>query len=108
MLYALGYPAIVVDEYLRRVVMRHGLVPAEAKYSEIQALGEAAFAEDTPAMRVEHCNEFHALIVEVGKRHCRRSPVCEGCPLAWDLADGRGDAAGDPGDANFTSMPIVR
>ena len=27
-------------------------------------------------------NEFHALLVELGKRHCRRRARCEGCPLA--------------------------
>jgi len=85
LLYALGYPAIVVDEYLRRVVVRHGLLAEKAKYREIQALGEAAFADEPHAKRAEHCNEFHALMVEVGKRHCRREPVCEGCPLEWDL-----------------------
>jgi endonuclease III related protein len=85
LLYALGHPAIVVDEYLRRVVTRHGLLPEKAKYKEIQALGEAAFADEPHAERTEHCNEFHALMVEVGKRHCRRKPVCDGCPLEWDL-----------------------
>ncbi len=85
MVYALGHPAVVVDEYLRRVVTRHGLLDEKAKYAEIQALGEAAFAGEPHAERAAHCNEFHALIVEVGKRHCRRTPICEGCPLAWDL-----------------------
>lgn len=85
LLYALGHPAVVVDEYLRRVVTRHGLLAEKAKYAEIQALGDAAFADDPHAERVKHANEFHALMVEVGKRHCRRQPVCEGCPLEWDL-----------------------
>ncbi len=85
LLYALGHPAIVVDEYLRRVVTRHGLAAPKAKYVEIQALGEAAFAHEPDGERARHSNEFHALIVEVGKRHCRKSAVCEGCPLAWDL-----------------------
>ena len=85
LLYALGHPAIVVDEYLRRVVTRHGLLAEKAKYAEIQALGEAAFANVPHTERAKHCNEFHALMVEVGKRHCRRRAVCEGCPLEWDL-----------------------
>ncbi|HUY81251.1 MAG TPA: hypothetical protein VMU92_05970 [Acidobacteriaceae bacterium] len=85
LLYALGHPAIVVDEYLRRVVTRHGLVAENAKYAEIQALGEAMFANEPEEERARHCNEFHALMVEVGKRHCRKSPRCEGCTLAWDL-----------------------
>jgi endonuclease III related protein len=87
LLYALGHPAIVVDEYLRRVVTRHGLVAEKAKYAEIQALGEAAFGDEPLAERAAHCNEFHALIVELGKRHCRRTAICEGCPLARDLHD---------------------
>jgi endonuclease III related protein len=85
LLYALGHPAMVVDEYLRRVVTRHGLIPDKAKYAEIQALGEAAFADESPGERVRHSNEFHALMVEVGKRHCRRERMCDGCPLEWDL-----------------------
>lgn len=89
LLYALGHPAIVVDEYLRRVVTRHGLLHEPVKYIEIQALGEAAFAEDTEPERAAHCNEFHALIVAVGKQHCRRRAICEGCPLEWDLPQNR-------------------
>lgn len=85
LLYALGHPVMVVDEYLRRVVTRHRLIEAKAKYQEIQALSEAAFVKEPHAERIMHCNEFHALIVEVGKRHCRKVPSCEGCPLQWDL-----------------------
>lgn len=85
LLYALGHPAIVVDEYLRRVVTRHGMLGEKAKYAEIQALGEAAFAGEAYTERAAHCNEFHAVIVELGKRHCRRVPKCEECPLQWDL-----------------------
>lgn len=85
LLYALGHPAIVVDEYLRRVLTRHGLVGEQAKYPEMQALGEAAFEDEPHAECAAHCNEFHALIVELGKRHCRRVANCEECPLAWDL-----------------------
>jgi endonuclease-3 related protein len=90
LLYALGHPAVVVDEYLKRVVTRHGLVAEKARYSDIQALGEMVFAEEPYAERAAHCNEFHALIVEVGKRHCRRVPVCAGCPLEWDLPGSSG------------------
>jgi endonuclease III related protein len=85
LLYALGHPAIVVDEYLGRVVTRHELLAEKAKYAEIQRLAEEAFAGDSPEDRAAHYNEFHAVMVEVGKRHCRRNPVCEGCPLQWDL-----------------------
>jgi endonuclease-3 related protein len=89
LLYALHTPAMVVDEYLRRVATRHALVHEKAKYAEIQTLAENALAADrsreNPAELARHCNEFHALIVQIGKLHCRRTPLCEGCPLAFDL-----------------------
>ncbi len=89
LLYALGAPAMMVDEYLRRILIRHGLAPQNAKYSEIQALAEQAFAPNrasgNPEDLARHCNEFHALVVLIGKTHCGRVPRCEGCPLHFDL-----------------------
>lgn len=93
LLYALGVPAMVVDEYLRRVVTRHGLVPEPAKYSAIQSLAEQAFAREqraeTPGERARHFNEFHALFVQIGKDYCGRIPRCEQCPLRRDLPPSR-------------------
>lgn len=89
LLYALGAPAMVVDEYLRRITVRHGLAAEGSQYAAIQALGEAAFTEEQKGESSEelarHYNEFHALAVQVGKMHCGRTARCEGCPLAWDL-----------------------
>ncbi|MBV8436013.1 MAG: base excision DNA repair protein [Silvibacterium sp.] len=85
MLYALNQPALVVDEYLRRVVTRHHLLSAESKYTQIQELAESAFGNDPPRARTQHYNEFHALIVQVGKEHCGRVPRCGDCPLQFDL-----------------------
>jgi endonuclease-3 related protein len=88
LLYALDTPAMVVDEYLRRIVIRHGLAPENAKYAELQSLAVHAFAPDRasedPAALARHYNEFHALIVQIGKSHCGRVARCEGCPLQWD------------------------
>jgi endonuclease-3 related protein len=89
LLYALDAPAMVVDEYLRRITVRHALVPENAKYSEIQSLAEQAFTPERKAESLmelaSHYNEFHALMVQIGKNHCGRTPRCEGCPLASDL-----------------------
>lgn len=85
LLYALHQPAMVVDEYLRRVVTRHGLLHARPRHAEIQNLALAAFRMDGMETLVGHFNEFHASIVEVGKRWCRPRPRCEECPLAFDL-----------------------
>jgi endonuclease-3 related protein len=82
LLYALGQPVMVVDEYLRRLVTRHSLAHEKAGYAEVQELALGAFAEDDEASRAQHYNEFHALVVELGKRHCRRRPKCDGCPLS--------------------------
>jgi endonuclease-3 related protein len=60
------------------------LIATKARYAEIQKLALDAFRMDAPSSLIKHFNEFHAVIVEVGKLHCRR-PKCEGCPLAFDL-----------------------
>jgi endonuclease-3 related protein len=82
LLYALGHEAMVVDEYLRRVTVRHGLAPERSSYDAIQQLAWSAFADERGKQRVRHANEFHALIVMVGKEHCGPKPRCAECPLA--------------------------
>ncbi|MGC1785041.1 MAG: base excision DNA repair protein [Acidobacteriaceae bacterium] len=81
LLYALGHPVFVVDEYMRRVAIRHELVEPNARYAELQSLGDAAISSATSEETARHANELHALIVEVGKRHCGTTPRCEDCPL---------------------------
>jgi endonuclease-3 related protein len=81
LLYALGQPVMVVDEYLRRVTTRHGLIDERARYADLQQLALAAFAGEPVTTLPAHYNEFHALIVEVGKEHCGGIPRCAGCPL---------------------------
>jgi endonuclease-3 related protein len=92
MLYALGHSVPVADEYLRRIAERHRLLkPAPQKnrrgYDALVELTSEAFSGKVEAQRAQHFNEFHALTVAVGKAHCRRTPRCEGCPLAYDLDD---------------------
>ena len=81
LLYALNQPVMVVDEYLRRVVTRHGLIEERARYPDLQQLALSAFVADKPASLLKHFNEFHALIVMVGKIHCGGVPRCADCPL---------------------------
>jgi endonuclease-3 related protein len=88
LLYALGHSVPVADEYLRRIVERHGLValPSGPKnYGALTELTRRAFALDLAADHARLFNEFHALTVAVGKAHCGRTARCEGCPLAEDL-----------------------
>jgi endonuclease-3 related protein len=82
LLYALLHPVAVVDEYLRRIADRHGLAGRDRKYGEVQRLVDDAFAKDPAEFRLPLYNEFHALVVAVGKQHCGPKARCEGCPLA--------------------------
>lgn len=82
LLYALLHPVAVVDEYLRRIADRHGLAGRDRKYGEVQRLVDDAFANDPAELRLRLYNEFHALVVAVGKHHCGPKARCEGCPLA--------------------------
>ncbi|MGE4293662.1 MAG: endonuclease III domain-containing protein [Desulfovibrio sp.] len=75
--YALAQPVFVVDAYTARICSRHGLIPEETDYQELQALFMDALEPDTAL-----CNEFHALLVRVGHGWCaKQRPRCQGCPL---------------------------
>lgn len=77
LLYALGKPFFVVDAYTRRVFSRHGLCAADAAYGALQAVFMRGLARDAQLF-----NEYHALIVRLGKEYCRKkNPRCEECPL---------------------------
>lgn len=76
LLYAAGRPVFVVDAYTRRVLQRHGFIPENATYHEVQSL----FMENLPK-DPSLFNEYHALFVALGKTHCRPKPKCIGCPL---------------------------
>jgi endonuclease-3 related protein len=82
LLYAGKRPVFVVDAYARRIFERHGIAQAGAKYEQLRNLVESALrSENDESELADHCNEFHALIVEVGKRHCGNVARCKDCPL---------------------------
>ena len=83
LLYAGGLPTFVVDAYTHRMLARHGWIGFDADYYQIQEHFEAGLPQDAALF-----NEYHALVVEVGKRHCRKHPRCEDCPLAELLPAG--------------------
>ncbi len=76
LLYAAGRPVFVIDTYTIRVLSRHELLPEETSYAEAQQWVTDNLPED-----VQLFNEFHALLVNVGKDFCRPRPKCSGCPL---------------------------
>jgi endonuclease-3 related protein len=77
LLYAGGMPSFVVDAYTYRILLRHQLILEESTYDEIKS-----FFEDNLPQDVDRYNEYHALLVQVGKNYCKpREPACEKCPL---------------------------
>jgi endonuclease-3 related protein len=76
LLYALGKPIFVVDAYTRRIFSRHDLISERWSYEEVQDMVMGELGRD-----VGIYNEFHALLVFLGKYWCRRIPRCGGCPL---------------------------
>jgi endonuclease-3 related protein len=77
LLYALDKPVFVVDAYTRRILSRHGLISAASDYARIQSLFTRRLKP-----QVNIFNEYHALLVRLGKEYClKNDPKCETCPL---------------------------
>ncbi len=76
LLYAFGHAVFVVDAYTRRLVTRLGWFRKDPGYEALQTHFETALPPGIPLY-----NEYHALIVQVGKTHCAAKPRCDGCPL---------------------------
>jgi len=77
LLYALGKPIFVVDAYTKRIFTRHNFIPEGVDYQETQNL----FMRNLKK-RVKLFNEYHALLVKLGKEFClKNKPRCQVCPL---------------------------
>lgn len=80
LVYAFDKPAFVVDAYARRIFYRFGF-DMPASYDGFKDEVEQDIPKD-----IELSNEYHALLVEHAKIHCKATPLCEGCPLENDCA----------------------
>ncbi len=76
LLYGLNRPTFVIDTYTARITARHHLIDLGATYDDLKYLFESNLAED-----IQLYNEYHALLVQVGKNFCKPNPKCENCPL---------------------------
>jgi A/G-specific adenine glycosylase len=82
---AFGRSVGAVDTNVRRVLTR--LVGRPIAAAELQALADAV----VPAGRAA---DWTAAVMDVGSRHCRPTPRCDGCPARpWCATAGRGDPA---------------
>jgi len=85
LLYALNRPVFVVDAYTKRLFVRLEHFDHELGYDNIRHYFQQRLPESLPLFQ-----EFHALIVEHGKRFCKTKPLCSSCPLASDCPTAMG------------------
>jgi len=76
LLYAGQKPIFVIDAYTKRILSRHGVMSDEKSYDEFQNLFMKHLSPD-----VSLYNQYHAMIVNVGKDFCRKRAFCHSCPL---------------------------
>lgn len=76
-LYAAGKPLFIIDNYTRRILIRHRIIDEDMKYDEVQSIFMDNIEPDTDLYQ-----EYHALLVKLGKEFCKkREPLCSGCPI---------------------------
>ena len=77
LLYAFDKPIFVIDAYTKRILSRLRMSSLNSSYDEIQELFMRDLALDTHLF-----NEYHALIVKLGKDYCKKNnPKCNECPI---------------------------
>ncbi len=77
LLYAGGLPSFVIDAYTRRIFGRLGIIPEDLSYEKARTF----FMDNLPPS-AQLFNEYHALIVRLGKEMCTsRNPKCNLCPV---------------------------
>jgi len=76
-LYSAEKPIFVVDTYTLRILKRHNVIDENTGYDEVQSLFMESLDKD-----VNVYNEYHALLVNIGKNYCTKNkPNCELCVL---------------------------
>ncbi len=83
LLYAGNRKTFVIDGYTKRIVRRLGIFDevreersTRYNYEKLKNFFEKNMPED-----IQIYNEFHALIVKLGKDYCKAKPLCINCPL---------------------------
>lgn len=74
LLYAYNKPNFVIDAYTKRIMKR-----LNYKFKDYNTLQEL-FTKNLPK-DYKIYNEFHALLVELAKRNCKKTPDCNKCIL---------------------------
>jgi len=75
-LYAAEKPTFVIDAYTRRIMNRVYGIDEEIEYNKLKEYFESRLRPD-----LELYKDFHAQFVELGKRFCKKKPMCDECPI---------------------------
>ncbi|MHC4570606.1 MAG: endonuclease III domain-containing protein [Planctomycetota bacterium] len=76
LLYAFNRKIFVIDAYTARIAVRHRLIEPRADYEQLRELFQSNLPQDAQLF-----NEYHALLVRLGKEFCKPKAKCPGCPL---------------------------
>ena len=76
LLYVFNREIFVIDAYTARIACRHGLIQPDADYEQLRELFQSNLLQDSQLF-----NEYHALLVRLGKEFCRPKAKCSACPL---------------------------
>jgi len=90
-LYAAKKPVFVIDAYTRRIFSRLGFLQESDSYDNWQELFHREFfppgrrtkskGREVNSELLPLFKEYHALLVEHAKQHCKKKPICHQCPL---------------------------
>ncbi|MGX8709430.1 MAG: endonuclease III domain-containing protein [bacterium] len=75
LLYVFYFPSFVIDAYIKRLAERLS-VPVKLEYKPLQTYFTEGIEKDAVLF-----GKYHILILEHGKRHCKKKPKCGGCPF---------------------------
>ncbi len=81
LLYAGKKPIFVVDLYTKRLCKRLP-IKIENSYDPVQKYFEKKLKKKYEKKELfKVYNQMHALIVELSKKYCKKTPICKNCPL---------------------------
>jgi endonuclease III related protein len=75
--YGLGRKIFVVDAYTKRILSRLGYIDESQDYHSVQNLFHKILKPDA-----QNYKEFHSLFVVHGSIYCKKTPLCNDCPLS--------------------------
>lgn len=76
LLYALCFPVFIVDKYTIRIFERVGIIDKTMSAENLKSSVENDLERNEKLLK-----NFHAMIIELGKNHCKKEPLCGACPL---------------------------